>query len=305
MTIHHSIIKKAAGLGVILTQDDDGIKANLAEHGILITLEVEDEAEASAINEQAQDALRDVLEMRDYQAEHPKIAIRHEDGDFVAYHRAGRGLGDEIARDPELADLFETLQEQDPDGGEADDEDEQTGSVVPAKYKREYAERGDPANCGDWLALELKGLCRVLEDGKEVTDLDRLQTIANANDVDPARYGKLGVATNGWQGRYRMTIRNMLTPRVAAKGFLFIPEGVDAKGEREIKAPRQWCIEHSPKPKAPKTASPKAAVAKNEGAGKASAKTQAKKGPKLDGIAAAGEAIRSSKAKEAARRAAK
>jgi hypothetical protein len=306
-TIHHAKIKSAASKGVILTYDEGEctVTAHMPEPNRRVTLEVEpegDEPTQAELTERAGDAWSALADILAYEEDHPKLTIRQETGDFVAYHRSGRGIGEEIARDPEIADLFETMQENEHGGEADDDEPDETGSVVPAKYKKEYAERGDPAHCGDWLAITLKDLCRVLEDGKEVTDLDRLQAIAQANDVDPARYGKLGLATNGWQGRFRMTVRNMLTPRVAAKGFLFIPEGADSKGERELNAPRQWCVEHSPKPKAVKTPDPKAATTKNPGAGKASAKTKTK----VDGIAAATAAataaVKASKAKEAARR---
>lgn len=263
MTIHHTIIKGAAKAGVILTHEDDSVIASNPESSLQVRLDTEGAEEASVINELAKEAWSNVLEMRDYQIEHTKIALRHEDGDFVAYRRVGRGLGEEIARDPVLEDLVVTLQEGiEPE--EAADDSEEGGSVVPDRYKKLYAERGDATHCGDWLALTINGLCRVLDDkGKETTDLDRLQIIANANDVNPARYGKLGVETNGWQGRYRMTVRNMMTPRVAAKGFLFVPDGCGAEGDQEITAPKQWCLEHAPKPKAAKAnkvATPEAAV---------------------------------------------
>ena len=243
MPIHHATVKSAASKGVTLTSDDMQVVAT--GHGVTVALDIEDE-EAN-VTDIAKDALNAVLEIRDYQIEHPSIRVRFEDGDFVAYSHP---VGDGIARDPDLADLFVTLAEQPED--EADEEPEEgSGSVVPEKYKKLYAERGDATNCGDWLAKVLNTYCRVLEGKKTVTDIDRLEAIASANGVTAERYGKLGVATNGWAGRYRMTVRNMLTKLVAAKGEITIPDGAGSDGDYTIKAPREWCVEHSPKPKAP------------------------------------------------------
>lgn len=284
--IHHATVKSANAKGYALSFDENTheVTAHHVESNRRVTLEVDDGSdeglETTAITDRAKEAMANLADILDFEADEfvqKKLPCRieQEDGDFVAYHFKGRTKGDEIARDPELADLFETLREQTPE--EDDEEPEQGGSVVPQKYKELYKERGDPNHCGDWLAVQLASLCRVInEKGKEVTDIDRLEAIANANGVSPERFGKLGVETNGWQGRFRMTVRNMLTKVVAAKGFLFVPEGCGKDADTEIKAPREWCEEHSAKQKPAKDK--KAAVQKNPGAGKASAKTRAKKG---------------------------
>lgn len=290
-SIHHATVKSANAKGYALTYDEDAneVTAHHVESNRRVTLEVEgldDELEGSqstqtVITERAKDAMGNLADILDYEADEfaqKKLPsrIEQEDGDFVAYYYKGRTKGDEIARDPDLADLFETLRENGHEE-EEDDEPETSGSVVPDKYKKLYKERGNPNHCGDWLAETLAKYCRVLnEKGKEVTDIDRLEAIANANGVAPERFGKLGVETNGWQGRFRMTVRNLLTKVVADKGFLLIPEGAGSDSDLELKAPREWCAEHATKEKS--KAGPKAAVAKNPGAGKASAKTRAKKG---------------------------
>lgn len=269
MPIHHAITKRAATQGVILTSDDAQAVAFHAERGLRIERDIEDE---DGLNDLAKDLLVDVtgvLAFNDDEANKP-WTIRFADGDFVAYN------GDEeAARDPELADLIETIQEERASAEPEEDEDEERGSVVPEVFKRRYAEAGHPTHCGDWLAETLNGLCRVLVAGtkKETTDLDRLEAIAVANGVEVARVDQLGTATNGWQGRYRMTVRNMLTKVVAAKGFLFVPEGCGKDADTEIAAPKSWCATHSPKAKP----APKADV-KKPGApsGKKSAKSKAK-----------------------------
>lgn len=307
MSIHHAVVKSAASKGVILTHEELTVTAHMPEPNRRVTLDVEpedgDAPTQAEYTERARDAWSHLSDILAWEAEHPGIRIEQHAGDFVAIKvTAGKKPkeADEIARDPEFEDLIETLNEYEENGSEGmgeddDDEAEETGSVVPAKYKAEYAARGNPNHCGDWLAETLARLCRVMEDGKEVTDIDRLEVIANANDVAPARYGKLGLATNGWQGRFRMTIRNMMVPRIAAKGFLFVPEGCGVDADKELAAPKQWCLEHSPKPKAKKD--PKAAVSKDAGAGKPSAKTKAQKGQA--GVKAATAAVKAAVAKTA------
>lgn len=252
MKIHHGIVKQAAAKGVVLTSDDDAITAHHIALNIRVTRDLDGSVkDQQEFNELARDAWNDAQSIADHNTDpaNGDTKIKFEDGDFVAYHD-----GDELARDPCLEDLLVSIGEALVElggGEEADDEGEEGGgSVVPAKYKQMYAERGDATTCGDWLALTINGLCHVLDGKKKVTDYDRLETIATANGVDVERVDRLGTATNGWQGRYRMTVRNMLTPLVAAKGFLFVPEGCGVKSDTEKKAPKEWCREHSPKPAA-------------------------------------------------------
>lgn len=112
-----------------------------------------------------------------------------------------------------------------------DEEGGKGGSVVNEKYRAKYIEEGHPNTCGDWLASLLDNLCK----GSKATDLDRFETICAANGVDTSKYKRDGI---GWQGRIRMTGRNLLAKRVfAAEGVLKTPiEGA----EPEYKAPADW-----------------------------------------------------------------
>lgn len=221
-----------------------------------------------------------------------QLVVEDARGDFVARLMIDGKPAGELARDPILSDMLETLGDEEgtleqvagirTDGAE-DEEEERTGSVVPDVFKKRYAEAGHPGHCGDWLALQLNGLCQTMDGKKTITDLDRLEAIANANGVAPARVDRLGTATNGWQGRYRMTVRNMLAKVVADKGFLFIPEGCGVKKDEERKAPKDWCLKYATKAKV------KAVVAKDAGAGKPSAKTKAIAAPKAEAKPAVAE----------------
>lgn len=114
---------------------------------------------------------------------------------------------------------------------EAEGEKSDGGSVVSSTYRARYAEMGHPTHCGDWLAETLNTLCQ----HSKGTDLDRFEAICAANDVDLTKYNR---ETRGWEGRLRMTGRNLLAKKVyLAGGVLKTPvEGADP----EYRAPKGW-----------------------------------------------------------------
>lgn len=153
----------------------------------------------------------------------------------VAYSE-GTPAGDcpyssETEDDEEYANFERWNEEWDAAADEATD-DEKGGSVVAQKYRAKYAELGHPTHCGDWLAELLNNLCLTKKEG---TDLERFEAICQANGVDTSKYKRDGI---GWQGRLRMTGRNLLAKRVyLAGGVVKTPvEGA----EPEYRAPADW-----------------------------------------------------------------
>jgi hypothetical protein len=116
---------------------------------------------------------------------------------------------------------------------EAADEHEappKVGSVISNRYRALYSEMGHPTHCGDRLALLLNSLCN----NKAGTNLEVFERICQVNGVDLSKYNRTG---KGWQGRLRMTGRNLLAKRVAANdGVLKLPEGM---GE-DLKLDYDW-----------------------------------------------------------------
>jgi hypothetical protein len=105
-------------------------------------------------------------------------------------------------------------------------------SVVKTKYRAIYDEQGHPAHCGDELAIKLNNLCRV----GSSTDIGIFNAIMAANSVDMTKYRTSG---NGWQGRYRMTGRNMLAKKVHANGgILLLPEHMH--GGEPMQMSQEW-----------------------------------------------------------------
>jgi hypothetical protein len=94
------------------------------------------------------------------------------------------------------------------------------GSVVTNRYRAVYSESGHPTHCGDDLANLLNSVCV----NKAGTNLDIFERICEANGVDLHKYNR---TTKGWQGRLRMTGRNLLAKKVADNnGMLVMPEGL-------------------------------------------------------------------------------
>lgn len=241
--IHHATAAKAEKLGVTLAYDTKA-QAMLLKAGSRRMWHPED----------AKALLEAYCAIDAFEKANPLVRINQKapapgEAYFEAVYATARNIV--IASDPDLADLLETLNEQVEDGSIEENRPQASGGVVPSKYKQRYAENGDPTTCGDWLALLLNQYCQVQEGKKTITDLDRVEAIAIANGVEATRVDRLGTQTNGWQGRYRMTVRNMLTKVVASKGEILIPEGIE-KEDTTIPAPADWMHEHAPKAKSPK-----------------------------------------------------
>ena len=113
----------------------------------------------------------------------------------------------------------------------AEGEKSDGGSVVKSTYRALYAEQGHPTHCGDWMAETLNALCQT----SKGIDLTRFETVCEANGVDLSKYNR---ETRGWEGRLRMTGRNLLAKKVyLAGGVMKTPlEGADP----EYKAPKDW-----------------------------------------------------------------
>jgi len=91
------------------------------------------------------------------------------------------------------------------------------GSVVTNRYRANYSESGHPTHCGDELAVLLNSICQ----NKAGTNLELFEAICTANGVNLAKYNR---TTKGWQGRLRMTGRNLLAKRVRENnGNLMMP----------------------------------------------------------------------------------
>ena len=114
------------------------------------------------------------------------------------------------------------------------------GSVVTNRYRAAYSDLGHPTHCGDELAILLNNLCS----NKAGTNIELFDAICAANRVSLAKYDR---KAKGWQGRLRMTGRNLLAKKVREQGgYLRMPDG------DEYKLSQDWLYEAERKFK-PKT----------------------------------------------------
>ena len=116
------------------------------------------------------------------------------------------------------------------------------GSVITNKYRAAYSELGHPTHCGDELAIILNNLCL----NKAGINIQLFEEICEANGVSLARYNR---TARGWQGRLRMTGRNLLTKRLKNNnGVLLMPPGMYPES---YKLSQDWVasIENKFKPK--------------------------------------------------------
>jgi hypothetical protein len=110
----------------------------------------------------------------------------------------------------EAADAEEAVSQVKPGG---------IGSVVTNRYRAKYTESGHPTHCGDQLANLLNQFCQ----NRAGTNLGIFEAICAANGVSLVKYNR---TAKGWQGRLRMTGRNLLSKRlIATGGKLMMPEG--------------------------------------------------------------------------------
>lgn len=145
----------------------------------------------------------------------------------------------------EEADAWDEAWDEAADAEAAGDDEPLGGSVVRDYYRHKYAEQGHPNHCGDWLAVTLNNLVQ----GKTQTDLERFEAICNANGVSLDKYNR---TTPGWQGRLRMTGRNLLVKKVyLAEGVLTLPAGMFPDLGDTLRAPADWMA--GQRVKAPKT----------------------------------------------------
>lgn len=127
-------------------------------------------------------------------------------------------------------DFVRWNEEWDAAADEATDEEGTGGTVVAEKFRARYSEAGHPTHCGDWLAETLNGI--VLN--KAGTNIELFEAIANLNGVDLSKYKREG---RGWEGRLRMTGRNLMAKRVFTNGGkLALPETLGSVRQ----APEEW-----------------------------------------------------------------
>jgi hypothetical protein len=218
MTIHNATQEKAKKNGIILSETDDAYKAYWPERNRFL------------IGDNPPQLLKNMLALKDMTINYRSFSMEHVDGAYVvttarpdfkissqhldyAYEQAKKEW---LAARADMED--EELEELDAEeeAAEAEEDADRQKSVVKPVYRARYKEGGHPTNCGDELAFFLKDYCRSTEsDGLAI-----FEAVCSLNGVDLSKYGRVN---HGWQGRLRMTGRNILSRVVfEAEGKLIL-----------------------------------------------------------------------------------
>ena len=222
MRIHHATAAKATKLGIELTISGDLFAATLPKHnGRICTFYHAKAPEALAAAE-----LEKML-----RAEYPALRLANEGWEYEIVGPEDMVIyeGDTL---PSLATLLEVCENLDIDPTEGLEDEQPELVVVKAKYKVEYAARGNPDNCGDELAQLLDGMF-VTQKGEdpEAFDWQVFESFLTLNGVDiSGKWATLpSTGGRGWQGRYRMNGRQKLEQVIAERGTVILLD------KREIK----------------------------------------------------------------------
>lgn len=231
--LHHATAKKAHDANVLMERNE-------ADTAWVATTE----GRAPMVHEKAPVALDAAILLRMLNDEYPGLLMaQNDEGEFLVSGDAETDIDDhdntnvativlyEGADLPNLAQLLEIAAEMGVDPEEGYEEPKARQIVSPA-FKAEYAARGNPRGCGDWLH---EFLDRCLDmDGKLVEPIFTELLIRN-NVPMTGRWASIPQRpSNGWQGRYRMSGRQQLEKIVVAVGFVLTEAG------EKVEAPRDW-----------------------------------------------------------------
>jgi hypothetical protein len=237
--IHHATIRRAEKEGVIMKMDE--MTEIVTAHWT--------EGNARIEHPDAKEALDGVLLVKMLRSEYPAVILSFDTGtnEWTLQAHTENGPTDVFSSYealPSLADILDAFAAADIDPEEGYEE-VRASIVVPAHYKRKYAEGGHPNNCGDWLAQQLDGRFSVIVEGKPAFDPDAFTACLVDNGVElVGKWAALPTSgQNGWVGRYRMNGRQKLEQQVLRNGgltlggmFTSAPQGfLDYLAERHPK----------------------------------------------------------------------
>lgn len=241
MAVHNAVLKRAEKLGFII--EDLGAEEGDSRYKLAVLPFKE-----TIFGADAKSLVTEGVAIKDMRENYTSFELTVEEDNTITIRVRGTDIVVQgmraipaFAKAKEL--WMESRSEMDIEDEEADDEvqeeidaeveeeDDRPGSVVSATYRARYAELGHPTTCGDWLARVLDGICK----NKEGTSLDLFELICEANGVSLAKYNR---TTNGWQGRLRMTGRNLLGKVVFHNGEMKMPDTIG--GGEPIPVPAEW-----------------------------------------------------------------
>ena len=199
MSLHHATAKRAAAHGIVIATSPEGYGVALPEGTLTVPATVKAATLLDIVIAAQKAGAVPSFDDGEWTVTKDGWQATSEDGEAALEHLLAT-LADPDHEAPEEVQVSEV---------ETDEEEEEfiPRSVVPIHYKVLYAEKGHPDHCGDEMALRLNNLLKT----KGGLNLDGLEHLAQLNGIDTSRYDR---TRNGWQGRLRMTVGNLLRNRV-------------------------------------------------------------------------------------------
>ncbi len=225
MHIHHTKMKMAAGMGCHLSISEGRFRIFCPERNITIFAHSANEAlELMRLEKEKEERVKETTHDDNY------IGGVHRNGG-IAYREGAPAADCPFLEDSPEFDQWNDEWDEAADEAEAEEKPQKSGSVVTNRYRANYSESGHPTHCGDELAVLLNGICL----NKAGINMELFEEICKYNGVDLSKYKRTG---KGWQGRLRMTGRNLLASKVRDnKGTLMMPEGL---GEDSYQLSQEW-----------------------------------------------------------------
>ncbi len=231
MQIHHATLKAAEKAGIALSADEEGqflavhSKTNRRMRGGDPKMLVKDmtalielhQRYSSATATQDNDGWIVTSPWGEFRALYLTDAVSRMKRAFAEHHQ------------PEDEEEEAELEQEETEAEEEQEaeHEESGGDVVGAEYRARYAEAGHPRHCGDWLAVTLN---EMVGETKHL-NVEALDRLAQLNGIDVSKYNRTNL---GWQGRLRMTFRNLLARKIWNRGFII------NFNEEAIEAPKDW-----------------------------------------------------------------
>lgn len=236
--IHHATAKKATEAGIMLEVIHN-------EEGTDIGVMAQGRTGAAIYAETAKAAVEWALLEKLLRAEYPALTIVSSDEDEleieafrpVVWSREkdeAVEIAEQSGEVPTIAEIAEACEaagidpeaEIETEEGEGEDKGK-PGNVVPAKYRDQYKERGNPDHCGDWLARFLDGAFSepgATPKARPTFNADAFDAFLRDNGVPmEGKWTTLRYSgQKGWEGRYRMNGRQIAEKHIARTGFVIL-----------------------------------------------------------------------------------
>lgn len=235
MSIHHATVKSAEKAGIRLEAlPDDQYRA------------IHEKTNYSLLGTDPKMLVKDMIALVDMKTNYRSASASYDEGqwtvsspwgEFTAFHLVDaislmkRAFTEAHQPDDEDEESEMLEAEEAEEEAEAEEDPQPSGDVVKPEYRARYTENGSGGRgCNDWM---MQLLDEMIGTGKHL-NVEAMDRLAQLNNINLDKYSR---TSRGWQGRLRMTFRNILARKVWKEGFLI------NFNEEKVNADPQWVAE--------------------------------------------------------------